>query len=255
MKKSMLIGGLLIGAAAMTSCSTTRNIPVSDLSGEWNVVSIQGADVNAPQAPFLAFDVVNSRLFGDAGCNRFFGSLSATDNGTIDLSGIGATKMMCPDMKLEEQLLTALNQVERFGIDKEGLLVLMDKQGDHMVTLSRKADAISPASLAGTWKVDFLGNLDLSANADGDYTIEFLSDGTFSMTTGCNNVNGNYAGRYVDISFSQLMSTRMACPNMEVETEAQQVLPAIVSFSELDNGNIGFYNAGNDLVMTISAME
>ncbi|MCM1449469.1 MAG: META domain-containing protein [Clostridiales bacterium] len=255
MKKTMLIGSVMLATAAITSCTTTRNMPVSDLSGEWNVVSIQDTAVTLTPPPYLAFDVVNSRIFGNAGCNRILGALYATDNGTIDLSGIGATRMMCPDMAIEDKLLTALNQVERFGVDKDEMLVLMDKQGDNMVTLSRKADAISPSSLVGSWKVNLLGNLELGANAEGDYTIEFLNDGTFSMTTGCNNVGGNYAGRYVDIAFTQLMSTRMACPNMEVETEAQKVLPTVVSFGQLENGNFGFYNADNDLVMTISAME
>ncbi len=247
-----------MAAAVVTSCSSVRNMPVDDLSGEWNVVKIENKDITVPadgETPYLAFDVVNSRLFGSVGCNRVMGGLYATEAGAIDLSQMGATRMMCPDMALEDQLLTALNQVKEFGVDKEGQLVLMDGQQRHMVTLAKRADTVSPSSLVGTWKVNFLGNLDLSANAEGEYTIEFMSDGNFSMTTGCNNVGGTYSGRFVDITFGQLMSTRMACPDMEVETVAQSVLPTVVAFSELANeGTFGFYDAENNLVMSIAKM-
>ena len=73
-----MMGGL-VAAMAMTSCNAVKDIPEADLSGEWNVVSIQGNPVKSVEgqdAPFMAFDVVNSRLFGSAGCNRIFGRLS-----------------------------------------------------------------------------------------------------------------------------------------------------------------------------------
>lgn len=257
MNKAFLIGSIM-AAAVVTSCSSVRNMPVNDLSGEWNVVKIENKDVtvaDGAEVPYLAFDVVNNRLFGCAGCNRIIGGLKATDAGAIDLSNMGTTLMMCPDMTLEENLLGALNQVKEFGVDKEGQLVLMDEKQHHMVTLAKRNDYITPLSLVGTWKINSLGNLDLSANTEGEYTIEFMGDGSFSMTTGCNNVGGNYGGRYVDITFSKLMSTRMACPDMEVETVAQNVLPTVVSFGELANeGTFGFYDAENNLVMTIAKM-
>lgn len=255
MKKLALIGGV-VAAAIMTSCSSTRSMAVDDLSGEWNVTEIEGKPFTLSQGvenPYLAFDVVNGRMFGLVSCNRIMGSVYAGADGTLDLSSIGATKMMCPDQQLEMNILTALNQVKRYGMDKEGDLVLMDGHNRHMLTLQRRPDAITPASLVGTWKVNMLGNLDLSLNqGERAYTIQFASDGTFSMTTGCNNVGGNYGGNFVDISFTGLMSTRMMCPNMEVEEMAQQVLPTITSFSELtEDGNIGFYDSDNNVVMTI----
>lgn len=255
MNKSLLIGGA-IAAFAAVSCSTVRNMPVNDLSGEWNVVEIEGKAISVPEGsdqPYMAFDAVNNRIFGSVGCNRIMGTLSATDAGAIDLSGMAATRMMCPDMTLEDQLLSAFDNVKEFGVDKKGQLVLMDDSQHRLVTLAKRANEIDPESLVGTFKVNMLGDLDLSANTEGDYTIEFMADGTFSMTTGCNNVGGKYAGQYVDIAFSQLMSTRMMCPNMEVEQAADKVLPAVVSFGQLaEEGTYGFYDAQNNLLMTIS---
>ncbi len=247
-----------MAAIAAVSCNTVSNIPVNDLSGEWNVVKIDNREISVPDGsdqPYMAFDIINSRLSGNAGCNRIMGTLKATDNGTIDLSQMASTRMMCPDMAVEDQLLNALSKVREFGIDKNGQLVLMDGQRHHMVTLSKRADGISPASLTGSFRISSLGDLDLSTDTEDDYTIEFMADGTFSMTTGCNNVGGKYSGKYVDITFSDMMSTRMMCPDMEVENTAQKVLPTVVAFGELANeGTYGFYDAGNNLVMTVARL-
>ncbi len=253
-----MIGGL-VAAVAMTSCNTFKEVPVTDLSGEWNVVEIQGKPVQAiedQETPYMAFDVVNSRVFGSAGCNRIFGQLYTGEKGAIDFSSLAATRMMCPDMTNEDALLTALNQVKRFGMNNEGQLLLMDGQDHDMVTLVKRTDVISPASLAGEWNVDFLGDMDLASNAEGTYTITFdPNEKVFSMETGCNNVGGNYSGKYIDITFTNLRTTRMMCPDMTVEETAQKLLPTITSFGELANpGTYGFYDAESNLVMTISPM-
>lgn len=258
MNKTLLLGGALL-VAALTSCSTTRTVAADDLSGEWNVAKIEGRAITVDadsENPYIAFDVVNGRMFGLVGCNRIMGGIHANEKGEIDFSGILGTRMMCPNMALEDSLLTAINQVKLFGINKDDQLVLMDSHHREMVTLDKRADQMSPASLVGSWKVDILGDMDLSYNVEGEYTIEFMPDGTFSMTTGCNNVGGNYSGRYVDVVFSQLRSTRMMCPDMQVEEAASQLLPTVISFSPLaDDGSMGFYDADNNIVMAISRID
>lgn len=253
-----MLGGLA-AAMAMTACNAVKDIPETDLSGEWNVVSIQGNPVTAAEGqevPYMAFDVVNSRVFGCAGCNRIFGQLHTGEKGTIDLTSLAATRMMCPDMSNEDALLTSLNQVKRFGMNKDGELVLMDEQHRDIVTLVKRVDEITPASLTGEWNVDFLGDMDLASNAEGTYTITFdPNENVFSMETGCNNVGGNYNGKYIDITFTNLRSTRMMCPDMTVEEAAQRLLPTITSFGELANpGTYGFYDKENNLVMSISPL-
>lgn len=255
MNKNLILSGIVVAAIA-TSCSSVRTMPVADLSGEWSISKIENKEITVPvdiEQPYLAFDVVNNHMFGSIGCNTVMGAFYASEDGKIDLSGMGVTRMMCPDMTLEDQILSALSKVTDFGIDDDGNLILLDEYQHKMVTLTKRTDSISPATLQGSWKVDMLGNLDLNTDTEEDYTIEFTPDGIFSMTTGCNNVGGSYSGQYVDITFGQLRSTRMACPDMSVEQEAQTVLPSIVSFGQLaDEGSYGFYDTDNNLVMIIS---
>ena len=53
------------------------------------------------------------------------------------------------------------------------------------------------------------------------------------------------------ISFPQLISTMMACPDMEVEGRVMKALNEVKSFGKLAGGGIGLYDADNTLVMVL----
>lgn len=49
----------------------------------------------------------------------------------------------------------------------------------------------------------------------GKFTITFRPDKTFSVTTDCNQVGGNYRVNKTSLSFSNMFSTEMYCPDSE----------------------------------------
>ena len=55
----------------------------------------------------------------------------------------------------------------------------------------------------------------------------------------------------VAISFPQLISTMMACPDMAVEGRVLKALNSVQSFGKLAGGGIGLYDANNNLVMVL----
>lgn len=55
----------------------------------------------------------------------------------------------------------------------------------------------------------------------------------------------------VAISFLQVISTMMACPDMEVESRVLKALNSVQSFGKLAGGGMGFYDADNNLVMVL----
>lgn len=258
MKKLFLSMCAAALVAVMSSCGgKVSTMPAEELSGEWNVIAIGDASVQTvpdQPAPFLAFDAVNNQLMGNVSCNNIFGSYMTGAEGQIDLSGLGATRMMCPDMALEDSILKALGEVKKFGQDEAGNLILMNGEGKAVLTLARRDAEFSIASLAGAWNVESIGEIALPDSAEVAYTIEFDSTaGTFTAETGCNNVSGNYSGKYVDVKFSELMSTRMACPDMTVEQAFNTLLPTIKSMSMLFSPEtVGFYDAEGNIVMTIA---
>lgn len=79
---------------------------------------------------------------------------------------------------------------------------------------------------------------------DGDYSISFDS-GRISARFGCNRIGGNYAQNRSTLTVSNILSTKMACPEMGWETRGLAVLGEVLSIlpqgpNRLDlNGSAG----------------
>lgn len=88
-------------------------------------------------------------------------------------------------------------------------------------------------SVIGQWQMEniVLNDKDnirpADIQSDEPQTFTFNTDSTFSVITNVNTVNGYYDLKGDSISFSRLMTTRMAGPDMRVEQAVQQILPAV----------------------------
>lgn len=116
---------VFIFLAVLAGCKS-RDHELSVLQGqEWQLKSLTeaGETVNNPrELPTLVFSD-SSRVYGSAGCNRFFGTYTADEKGQISITPGGATMMFCPDMAFEDQYLKALPKVKSFVVRKEELIL------------------------------------------------------------------------------------------------------------------------------------
>jgi heat shock protein HslJ len=63
------------------------------------------------------------------------------------------------------------------------------------------------------------------------FTLEFFEENQFSAFAGCNNLGGNYkVENTFKITFSKVISTRMACEDMKTEQEFSKVLEMTDNF-------------------------
>ena len=111
------------------------------LNGEWNIIKVYDNNVpdNLEKQPFLAFDVAQKVMHGCAGCNNIHGSF-VTDEGqkhTLAFQGVAATRMMCPDMELENNIMKALNQTQTYSVLDNGHLALY-ADGKQIMELVKK---------------------------------------------------------------------------------------------------------------------
>lgn len=124
-----------IAAFSMASCS--QDI---DLSGEWTVVKINGEAVDSETAtPFLNFDPESGRIHGNTGVNILNGSYEL-DGSKLKLEGMGMTMMAGPenDMQIEQNFLSAVDNVAAVKRGKDGNVLLCDGKGDVLMELARK---------------------------------------------------------------------------------------------------------------------
>lgn len=94
------------------------------LEGTWVLQQFRGKEVAVERVPFLSFSLSESRVSGNAGCNRISGSMEARGN-KLYFGAIAATRMACPDMDIENQLLQELGKREfEYRIENDKLRLL-----------------------------------------------------------------------------------------------------------------------------------
>jgi heat shock protein HslJ len=88
--------------------------------------------------------------------------------------------------------------------------------------------------LAGSWRLTAYGPADspTSAVPDVEAILSFDADGTLTGNTGCNQLGGDYQVEGDQITFGQIVSTLIACPDLQMaqEDSMHQVLAGTASF-------------------------
>lgn len=111
----------MITVATMAAC-TTEQTPIENT--EWKLVELYGKSnelfAAEPDSFFFQLSTENG-LNGVGSCNRFFGNytLSATDS--ILIEPMGLTRMMCPNIELEDEFVKMFYEVNTYSIDKRCL--------------------------------------------------------------------------------------------------------------------------------------
>ncbi len=88
----------------------TGTLSLADLAGgEWTLRQF-GADKPYSGDPPVSLVFEDGRISGFSGCNRYFGEVREQAPGTIEIPGLGMTRMTCPDEvnDIENRYLAAL---------------------------------------------------------------------------------------------------------------------------------------------------
>lgn len=259
MKKTILglafvAGTAMLVASCGSSKKTLRNV---NLGGEWNVVAIEGQLVNSEQDPFIGYDPANGNLYGNAGCNRMMGRvvLDSKKPGIIHFENLGTTRMMCTDMQTEVKLMAAMNKVERY-ISSDSGIDLTDSDGQVLVSLTKRSPgAAALATLSGEWNVVTVGGLQLPVQDRKPFIGFDAVQKRIYGNVGCNSINGGIIqedNNPSGISFSQMMSTMMACPGMDTERKVLKALGDTKKFETLTDGTLVLLDQNGKQVMTLT---
>ena len=239
-----------------SACSTTQKVAdIQSLDGSWSIQSVDGAKVVVPEGlsvPSITFNTSDGSISGNLSCNRIVGSFDVKAKpGTLDLSALGSTRMMCHDMTLEDNILQAFAQVKGFELTPDSAVVLTNAENKGVVTLERMRRPV----LSGEYSViavgdTIIGATDMVDDQPGVMTLD-PAEGTFGCTTDCNTLMGNYKATETTIAFGDIAMTRMACPQAPVQDALVKYLPMVKKASTLANGNIGLYGDSDDLLIIL----
>ena len=248
--KKVLFSICMAGAAfAMSSCGSTKETAsLSSLNGEWNIIEVNGSAIvpaENQELPFIGFDTATGKVYGNSGCNRMMGSIDLNSKpGTIDMSRLGSTRMACPDMTTEQNVLNALGQVKSYKKLGKQNMALCNASSRPVVVLQKKVSTVKLSALNGEWKIEEVNG---EAIPSGMEKQPFIS---FDIKK--KSIHGNADKENPrSISFPNVISTMMACPDMEVESKVMKAINEVKSFDVLSGGGIGLYNADGTLVMVL----
>ena len=133
---TLLLLSVIFGLSMLfTSCSTSQPIPPkaeldTRINDIWVIQTLNGNTVlkekAGKQMPYIEFHILENKIFGNTGCNEFFGTAKYI-NDEITLSDIGATKMFCSEAEYETEFLQALKAgVMKYKIDNLKLTLTRD---------------------------------------------------------------------------------------------------------------------------------
>ena len=158
--KKVFVSICIAGAAlAMSSCrSVEKAIPLSSINGEWNIIEVNGSKITPGEStplPFIAFDTATGRVSGNSGCNRMMGSFDVNAKpGSLELTGMASTRMMCPDMTTENNVLNAFAQVKGYKKAGKDKVFLCNSSNRPVVVLQKKEADVKLSVLNGEWKIN-----------------------------------------------------------------------------------------------------
>lgn len=257
MRTMWLSVAMAVSSLLLTSCHTAKEaVAVNEnaMNGEWNIVEIQGNPVQAESQPFIGFDAQDGRVYGYTGCNRLMGALTLSKPNKIELGQMASTLMACPDMETERLMLNALASVKSLKCSGK-TLVLYGADKEPVMLLQKRFEVVPLSSLKGDWRVVSLYG---AALPEGMETVPALNfDVTANRVTGnsgCNRLSGaiNHDGADENsISFGNVASTRMACPDMDTENQVLSALNSVRSYGLLDNGRLALMSEGGTIVLEL----
>ncbi|WP_455497037.1 META domain-containing protein [Coprobacter sp.] len=229
-----LCGTMACNSQKRTRSAQTVTTSTELLSGNWNIITVDGKKIISEEPAFLAFDIKEKRIHGNNGCNIINGQLMVENDGTFRLDKVISTMRACAGDNPEPQIMKALNDTRSFKIESKNNLKLYN--ADRKEVLSLKKQPFS--ELDGTWDVTLINGKSLTDNQKPFITFD-TKERRISGNAGCNRMNGQIttdnANEYY-IVFGQVATTRMACPGT-TEPTMLAALENVKSFKILPEKN------------------
>lgn len=137
MKKTIIKAGLLLSVAVMCACGTKKAAVAESIDGNWKITEIDGEKVaDVEKTPEITFNMKEGRVNGNAGCNNFFGGFTYKDGSLKFGDNMGATRMLCRNMKFEDKAFQSFPKVVK-AVAKGKQLLLQDAEGKTLFVLSK----------------------------------------------------------------------------------------------------------------------
>lgn len=226
-----------------------------EISGEWAVRTVAGHDAGGDTAPYLLFDAASGRMYGNNGCNTVNAAYDVNPaDSTLRFSGIITTMRLCAsDDATETEINAALNNTTHytwtFSPQFNYRLTFLDSAGRQLMTLQRQDFDF----LNGTWRVTAING---ESQDNPDMLLVFdIAEQKLHGNTGCNILNGKIAidmGEHNSLTFQNIATTKMACPQSVPETAMLVALEEVMYARPVTAGECLLLNGQGEAALTLT---
>lgn len=222
---------ILFATLILYSCGTTQhsnmetnNATESSITETfWVLETFDGEKVISSQIDSeigFTLNAAENQVTGFSGCNRFFGSYTLDTENKIKFSGLGATKMACPDSDFDEnEFLKMFSEVNKYKFVGDRLELLA--QDKTPLASFRKVNKTDNAITEKYWKLTVLeGNkVEMASNQEREaYFILKTQENRVTGFAGCNTFSGSYSLEEGNrIRFRNMATTMKACPDVNFD--------------------------------------
>jgi len=266
--------GVLLAWVGNVWAQATAQLAATALSGtSWQLVKFQGGDDKTlTPAERMKYTVA----FGGDGsvsvridCNRGHGTWRSEGPNQLQFGPLALTRAMCPPAPLNDRIPKDWAYVRSYTIKNGHLfLSLMADGGTYEFEPLRKAEmpASSPpaagrnsaASLEDTdWKLTHLGKAAVTvASPQNEPHLTLNSEShRVSGSGGCNRLMGSYERNGNELTFSQMASTMMACPEgMDTEKAFLHAIEEVKTW-KVTQRKLELFDAGGNAVARFEARD
>lgn len=249
-KATALLVVLLVAGLSFQSCNQAKPLTQSELEGYWVLKTINDKEANAlflGAQPTLQFNFADSTISGTGGCNQYSGAFTYKD-GVFSAPNLAVTQMLCTEDNDEGQFLLELTNANNklsivnglLTVAHDGKVVLQFEKGQ--APTETASSTLDISKLAGEWKLKNIDGIDATSKFTGEGaqipTISFnVTENKVSGNGGCNTYRAAFTLNNNQLILGPIMSTQMACPNLEGEAQFTQAI-ADTSIISLPNENV-----------------
>ena len=235
---------------------SVKDLEEGTVTGDWTVDSIYGRVPVSETAAFLKFVPAEKRVYGNNGCNTINASYTYdSTTKSLQFTNVASTMRLCATPGITDSEINAALDATRSYTwghsDDEYYLDFYDENGVKLMTLMHQNFDF----LNGSWQVAAIE--DEPVNDPEMRLVIDVDEGKIHGNTGCNILNGQLdmdMETVNTISFHNIITTRMACPNPENQTRLLVALEDAAHAKPIDATTVVLLNLLRQPVLTLKRL-
>ncbi len=206
--------------------------------GEWNLETINGLKPkDIKSLPTLFMNLAQQSYSGNDGCNSYSGTITHIGQKALSLGHAAATMRACILPDIGAEYYSTLSKVAAYKVEDNMLLLLNDKD-QVLITFSKS----TKDQLVGFWMLTAMEGIAISAQSPTAKIEIDVHNNKVTGTDACNRFNAALLNlTQEEIQVSDILSTKMACPDNKVAKSFFKLLEASKKYA-LKNDHLYLYD-------------